>query len=288
MKEFEKIARGDPEYPSLLTEIPGPPEVLYWRGKIEEVKSPSIALVGCRAPTPYGERVAWLLSEELAKMGVTTVSGLARGIDTVVHEATLKAGGKTIAVLGTGMDLIYPSENKNLAAKISQQGVVVTEFPPGTLPLPHNFPQRNRIISGLSLGTVVIEAAEKSGALITARLAAEQGREVFAVPGPITSPVSRGPNRLIRDGAKLAQRAEDILEEIPRLAGRLPEMKKIPAPGLTKEEQDLLNLISHEPVLVDKIIQGTGRGAGTILQSLLDLELKGAVRCLPGKRYVRN
>ncbi len=265
-----------------------PPPSLFCRGEAEILLKPSIALVGTRHPTPYGERAARILSEALADLKIITVSGLALGIDTAVHEATLNAGGKTIAVMGTGPDTIYPSENKKLAGRIVQDGVLVTEFPVGTGPLAMNFPLRNRIIAGLSLGTVVIEAAERSGALITARLAAESGREVFAVPGPITSAVSLGPNRLIRDGAKLVEKVEDILEEIPALADRIKRKKKNSALALTKEEQDLLNLISDDPASVDQIIKKTGRGAGSILESLLDLEIKGAVKSLPGKRYVRT
>lgn len=293
MKDVRRLIRSDSGFPSLLAAIPSAPLVLYCRGSLECLKDPSVAIVGTRHPTPYGDRAARMLAEGLAGLGITTVSGLARGIDTAVHEASLKGGAKTIAVMGTGMDQIYPPENEKLAERISVNGVVVTEFRDGTPPLAACFPQRNRIISGLSLGTVVIEARERSGALITARFAAEQGKEVFAVPGPITSKASAGPNRLIQQGAKLVEDVEDILEEISAFHSKIKPPPANPKSEdlfslLTSEEQELLNLLSDQPVGIDGILVKFGKGPGRIHESLLNLELKGAIKSLPGKRYVRN
>jgi DNA processing protein len=247
--------------------------------------------VGSRKASDYGESMAETLSRNLAEVGVVTVSGLAKGIDTAVHRATVRSGGKTIAVMGTGPDMIYPSENKDLAKQICDLGAVVTEFDPGTRGYPSNFPLRNRIIAGLSLGTVVVEAADRSGALITARLATEMGREVFAVPGPVTSALSEGTNRLISQGAKLVRGLEDILEEIEVLRQKIKQSAKSSAaedpPSLTEEEQELLNLFSLEPLSIDHILKKFSGKAGQAANTLLSLELKGALRTLPGKRYVR-
>lgn len=282
----------DTAYPSLLRNIPGPPGKLHVQGEFTCLAGPCVAIVGSRRATPYGEKVARTLAGHLGALGVITVSGLARGIDTAAHEGALEAGSKTIAVMGTGPDIIYPPQNKDLAGRIKAQGAVVTEFDPGTPGHPWNFPMRNRIISGLSLGTVVVEAGEQSGALITARLAAEQGREVFAVPGPITSRESAGTHRLIAEGAKLVTRVDHILEEIlalRHLCGVRPAGK--PGPGrisLTSEEQELLKWVSFEPVSIEEILRKSRGGAGRTANTLLSLELKGVVRALPGKRYARN
>ncbi len=281
----------DPQYPSLLKTLPGAPKKLYVTGDVACLSEPSVAIVGSRDCTAYGETAAGMLAEGLAEAGLVTVSGLARGIDTAAHWGSLKARGKTIAVMGTGPDMIFPKENAKLAREISEQGALVTEFEPGTPGYPGNFPMRNRIIACLALGTVVVEAAFKSGALITARLAAEQGREVFAVPGPITSPVSEGSNRLLSEGAKLVSKAQDILEEFEEFRGFKAELKKsIPRnadAALTAEEQELLNLISLEPVSIDQLLVKFRLGSGRLSNTLLSLELKGAIRALRGKRYAK-
>src|SRR6058998_678326 len=209
-----ELRPGDPRYPVLLGAIPAPP-ALFARGALSDDDALALAIVGSRRPTPYGLAVAERLAADLAARGVTVVSGLARGIDSAAHRGALRAGGRTIAVLGSGVDVIYPPENRRLAAQIEGSGSVVSQFAPGTPPLAHHFPLRNRVIAGLSLGVVVVEAAERSGALITARLAAEFGREVMAVPGPVTSPASRGAHALIRDGAALVERGEDVIAELP-------------------------------------------------------------------------
>ncbi|OGR84219.1 MAG: DNA protecting protein DprA [Elusimicrobia bacterium RIFCSPLOWO2_01_FULL_54_10] len=291
--EARVIPFGDPRYPPLLSGIHNPPEKIYVMGQLSVLTEPSVAIVGSRRASAYGEDAAGALARALAEAGVATVSGLARGIDTAAHKASLQAGGKTIAVMGTGPDEIFPSDNKSLAEDICRQGALVTEYDPGTPGWPGNFPARNRIIAGLSLGTVVVEAAERSGALITARLAAEQGKEVFAVPGPISSPLSEGPHKLISQGAKLVRRVEDILEEIKVLRGLIPAASRktqdeLLLPALTGEEQDLLNLISLEPVSIDQLLNKSAEGAGRAANTLLSLELKGAILTLPGKRYVRS
>lgn len=294
---FITLHPEDSLYPPLLRSLADFPEKLYVQGQASCLTEPSIAIVGSRKASDYGQKVAETFSQALAEAGVTTVSGLAKGIDTAVHAATVRAGGKTIAVMGTGPDMIFPSENEALARDICEQGAVVTEFDLGTPGYPQNFPLRNRIIAGMSLGTVVVEAADRSGALITARLAAEAGREVFAVPGPITSLLSEGTNRLIAQGAKLVRGLDDILEEIEalrhKIKRRLPAVagaKNDPvgdAPALTEDEQELLNLFSLEPLSIDHILKKSSGGAGRAANTLLSLELKGAIRTLPGKRYVR-
>ena len=281
----------DSLYPPLLRSLEGFPENLHVQGQAACLTEPSIAIVGSRKASDYGWKVAETLSRELAEAGVVTVSGLAKGIDTAVHSATVRAGGRTIAVMGTGPDMVFPSENAQLAQDICEKGAVITEFDPGVRGYPSNFPARNRIIAGMSLGTVVVEAADRSGALITARLATEAGREVFAVPGPVTSPLSEGPNRLISQGAKLTRGLDDILEEIEALRHKLIRRSPSEEPGkpaLTQDEQELLNLFSLEPLSIDHILKKVPGGAGRAANTLLSLELKGAVRTLPGKRYARN
>ena len=210
-----RLARADAEYPAALREIPDAPETLHVRGRLLDADALAVAIVGSRRATPYGLDVAELLAADLAARGVTIVSGLARGIDAAAHRGALRVGGRTIAVLGSGADVIYPPEHRRFAAEISERGAVVSQFVPGTPPLPHHFPARNRVIAALSLAVVVVEAAERSGSLITARLAAELGREVLAVPGRITTPESRGANRLIQDGAALAMSWEDVVGSLP-------------------------------------------------------------------------
>ncbi len=278
----------DPRYPPLLKQIYDPPLSLYYLGDIDFLATLSIAVVGSRRHTHYGKQVAQKLASALALNGITVTSGMARGIDTWSHRGALDAKGKTIAVLGCGLDICYPPENKTLKERIQCQGLVISEFPPGTHPAPLNFPRRNRIISGLSLGTVVVEAGVKSGALITAEFALEQGREVFAIPGSIESPYSQGCHKLLKEGARLVETVEDILEEIS-----LAQKVYVQEPAqvqltLDAEEFALLDVIQYEPVALEKIAGMLDIPLSKINALLLEMELKGIVKQLPGKYYVRN
>jgi DNA processing protein len=274
---------NDSLYPANLRQIHDPPPFLFVHGKLEARDAMGVAVVGSRQVSAYGLRVARELSEGLVRYGVTVVSGLARGTDAQAHWTALRAGGRTIAVLGSGIDVVYPSEHHALFQAIARQGAVVTELMMGTQPDAENFPNRNRIISGLALGTVIIEATEKSGSLITATLAAEQGREVFAVPGTIGAR-TRGTHRLIREGAKLTERAEDVLEEIaPQLLSRAPVRGPV---EVTLTEAAIIECLRHETVHIDRIITRSGLTPAMVLQALLDLELKGVVQQLPGKHFV--
>ena len=269
-------------YPKLLLEIPDPPPYLYLVGELAG-SEPAVAIVGSRRATQYGLCTATRLARDLAACGVTVVSGMARGIDTAAHWGAVKAGGRSIAVLGCGIDVVYPPENGALSRAIAQQGGLLSEFPLGSVPLAENFPRRNRIISALSLGVVVVEAGEKSGSLITARFALEQGREVFAVPGNVTCAGSRGVNGLIKEGAKLVERVEDILEELS-----LPAPGGVPGPpafSLTPKEAELYVLICRGPLQIDDIIVQSELTAGEVSATLLGLELKGAIMRLPGKHF---
>ncbi len=276
-------------YPGRLKEIPDPPVLLYLAGDITGDDEQAIAIVGTRASSGYGHRVTRELTGELVRNGFTIVSGLARGIDTQAHQSALKAGGRTIAVLGSGIDKIYPQENTGLAREIAQRGGVCTEYYLGTPPDAGNFPERNRIISGLSLGTLVIEAGHKSGALLTAFTALEQNREVFAVPGPVDSRRSIGANRLIKHGAKLVQTVDDVLDE---LSGQLQFMhhqtRPEKDPDLTAEEREIYELLSEEPIHVDDLAGRIGEPIPDILSRLLNMELRSIVTQLPGKQFVRN
>jgi len=272
------------DYPSLLKEIPDPPPVLYMKGKDIDWNNSAVALVGTRSPTYYGERVARALSEELADMGLVTVSGLAKGIDSMVHRATLGRGGETWAVLGCGLNTIYPSENKSLAEWIEKEGALISEFSLNTKPHPAFFPKRNRIISGLSLGVVVVEGAQKSGSLITARLAADQGREVFAVPGPIYSPLSFAPHYLIRSGAKLVEGAVDIVEELG-LQIKADENENKQAVQIESKDKDLQQILSYlksTPVQKEVLAIKLGKPIAELSALILNLELKGLIKTLPG------
>jgi DNA processing protein len=276
----------DPLYPEMLREIEDAPIVLYTMGNMQQQDRYAIAIVGSRKPSSYGISVAESIAEGLASMGFTIVSGMARGIDSISHRGALRGGGRTIAVLGSGLDVPYPSENKGLMDKITGSGYVISEFPPGTPPDKENFPRRNRIISGLSLGILVIEAAHDSGSLITAGYALEQGREVFAVPGNITSPASEGTNELIKRGAILTRKAEDVIEELaPVLKGfmRSKEKSKI---EVTNEEKILCNFLSGEPKHIDSISRESGLSTSKVLELLLGLELKGAIRQTTGNRFL--
>jgi DNA processing protein len=280
------VTYADEEYPINLTHLHDPPPFLYVRGSFVPEDRVAIAVVGSRSPSAYGRAVARDLAQGLAAKGVTIVSGLARGIDAEAHRATLAAGGRTIAVLGSGLDIIYPSEHRTLATEIPAQGALISEFPLGSKPDAVHFPYRNRVISGLSLGTVVVEAAENSGSLITARCALDQNREVFAVPGNITSSRSHGPHRLLKDGAKLVEGVDDILEEIaPALAQ--PRSVVSPGPVVTLEphEKILVDLFDGEPLHVDVLIAKSGLSAARVLEVLLGLELRGVMTQLPGTYF---
>ncbi len=286
-----------PEYPSLLRQIEDAPAVIFVKGRIEDEDKFAIAIVGSRKTTSYGRLVAERLSSDLAGAGFTVVSGMARGIDTVAHKGALEAGGRTIAVLGSGIDRAYPPENIGLMEKISGSGCVVSEFPFGTQPTRENFPRRNRLISGLSLGVVVVEAAAGSGALITANSALEQNREVFAVPANINSPTAAGTNELIRKGAKLVQKSDDIIEELaPVLKGYVGAAKRSASPGgakkfsgaqaaMTDEEKSLCDILTGEPVHIDDLSRRLSLAPARALSLLLNLELKGIVRQAEGKMF---
>lgn len=281
------ITFSDPDYPTLLRHIHDPPPVLYVYGSLHP-DSLNIAIVGSRNATPYGRTVTEGLSGDLIRRGFTVVSGMARGIDSAAHIGALTAGGKTIAVLGCGLGTIYPAENKKLFHRISENGAVISEFPFLTSPEAHNFPIRNRIISGLSLGAVIVEATHQSGSLITARLAAEQGREVFAVPGSITSFKSMGTHRLIKQGAKLVEHVDDIVEEL-NIAKPIPSVhiKEEPTIRLTPEEKRIIDELSPYPVHIDKLVRRLSLSAAHVSGTLLQLELKGLVTQSPGKFFAR-
>jgi len=279
----------DTLYPENLKTIHYPPPVLYFKGNIAEADKYSISIVGSRKATYYGKMVAEKLSKDLALTGLTIISGMARGIDTAAHKGALLVNGRTIAVLGCGIDYIYPPENRRLAQEIQGSGAVISEFPLFTLPERQNFPRRNRIISGLSLGTVVVEAAEKSGALITADFALEQGREVFAIPGNINSPLSNGSHNLIKQGAKLVNNYRDILEEIYLTLPQKTVEKEIVEKNtsLNKEEKIIYRLITTEPVQIDEIIEASKLPASKVSEILLNLELKDLIKEIEGKRFVK-
>lgn len=279
-----------PLYPANLQMIFSPPFLLYLRGELKKEDIDAVAIVGTRRATTYGKLITRRLARALAGKGVTIVSGLARGIDTAAHQGALDVGGRTIAVLGSGIDTIYPRENKKLAEEIARRGAVISEYPVGTQPNAIHFPQRNRIISGLSKGVLVAEAPSKSGALITANFALEQGREVFAVPGNITSPNSQGTNRLIKEGAKLVECAEDILEEL-EFSYLKKENKQIldrEIPSLFSEEREIFNLLKKEPVHIDSLISKSNLSPSKVGELLMKLQIKGLVRELPGKLFARE
>jgi DNA processing protein len=284
--EVRLVTRLDAEYPENLTHLHDPPPFLYVRGSLIPEDRLAIAIVGSRFASAYGRGVARELARGLTEKGVTIVSGLARGVDVEAHRATLEAKGRTIAVLGSGIDIIYPNEHRSLAADIPAHGAVISEFPLGSKPDAVHFPYRNRVISGLTLGTVVVEAAENSGSLITARFALEQNREVFAVPGVITSGRSRGPHKLIKEGAKLVENVEDILQEIaPGLPRMAPPSVIDPGPPLTPHETLLIRQFEQDPLHVDLLIAKSGLTPARVLEVLLELELKGLVTQLPGTHF---
>lgn len=285
-EQHHLVCWGDPDYPALLREIADPPLVLYVHGRRELIARPQLAIVGSRNPTALGRQNAAAFARALAEAGLAITSGLALGIDTAAHRGTLEAGGATIAVAGTGLDRVYPPRNRDLAHAIVGSGALVSEFPVGTSVRPGNFPVRNRIISGLSLGVLVVEAAERSGSLITARLAGEQGREVFALPGSIHSPLARGCHALIRQGAKLVETAAHVLEELGPLAhvsGVVHEPEApTTAPTLAPLERRLLDCVGYDPTHVDALVDRSGLTADTVSSILLQLELRGLVLAGPG------
>ena len=281
------LTLDDPEYPPRLREIADPPPVLYVQGALTIADEWSVAVVGTRRATAYGRQVVERIVGEVARAGVTIVSGLARGVDTFAHRAALAAGGRTIAVLGSGLDRLYPEENRGLAAQMVEQGAVLTEFPLGTPPDAQNFPRRNRVVSGLTLATLVVEADHKSGAMITANAAAEQGRDVFAVPGSILSPLSAGPNQLLKEGAKVVTSAADILEELHLTAVVEQRAAREQLPS-DPTEAALLGLLSHEPTHVDELTRAAGLPTAAVTSALTMLELKGLARQLGGMLYVRG
>ncbi|MEN1679099.1 MAG: DNA-processing protein DprA [Planctomycetota bacterium] len=284
---------GSETYPRALREIPDPPAVLFAKGEIKPEDARSVAIVGSRHPTKYGRSVAQRLATDLAHAGVTVVSGLARGVDAVAHRAALEAGGRTLAVLAGGHARLYPPEHAGLADDVAASGCVLTESPPGMPPLAGSFPQRNRIISGLSLGSVVVEASDRSGALITSKHAAEQGREVFAVPGPIDSRLSRGCHALIQDGAKLVQDVEDILEELPpgaaSPAGR-PDLNapRPTPPNLNEVERRVYEAIGEGPTAVDAVVEISGIPVHRVLSTISVLEVRRVVRRISGTLVARE
>ena len=283
------VAWSDETYPPRLRQISDPPVVLAVRGTLVAEDDLAVAVVGARRASEYGRRVAEELGRELAGAGVTVVSGLAAGIDAAAHRGALAAGGRTIAVLGTGIDRVYPSWHTRLAEEIVRHGALVSEFPCGAPPLAFHFPRRNRLISGLARGTVVVEAAEESGSLITARHAAEQGRDVFAVPGPL-GPGHRGPHRLIQQGATLVTGVEDVLAQLgPGLVARLAATRAAAAEAtLSADERRVLAGVGAEGEHVDDVIRRAGLPAPQALETLLALELRGLVCQLPGKRFRRQ
>jgi len=284
------VALGDDDYPGLLAGIPDPPPQLFVSGDVSALHLPCLAIVGSRNPTRGGERNAYEFARFLAQHGFCIVSGLAAGIDAAAHRGALDGGGRTVAFLGHGVDRVYPAANRALADAVAASGALVSEFPLGTPPMRSLFPQRNRLISGLSLGTLVVEAARQSGSLITARFAGEQGREVFAIPGSIHNPMARGCHRLIRDGAQLVESAADIAVELGALAGHVLDTAgaETAAPAAEPEDEEYVKLrehLGHDPVSVDELARRSGLTIDQVSSMLLILELGGIVEKLSGGRY---
>ena len=285
----------EPEYPQTLLQIYDPPVVLYVRGDASILNAPSLSIVGTRRPTVYGTQMAERMGRDLAKRGLAMVSGLARGIDAIAHEGATSVGGRAIGVLGTGIDVCYPKENKKLYEKVLERGAIISEFPTGSHPAPENFPVRNRIIAGMPLGVVIVEGKEHSGSLITARLAMEFGREVFGVPGNVTQEVSFAPNQLIKQGAKLVTCAEDVIEELPTPiraalvqaeALETEQRNLLAADGLSPTEKKIYELLSAEESRhIDDLVESSGLNSSDVLATLFNLEMKGIIRQLPGKQF---
>lgn len=288
------IPRDSQYYPALLNEIADPPPVLFVRGQAERLNDPQLAIVGSRNPTPVGLETSQAFARSLVATGLTITSGLALGIDAAAHKGALEGNGTTIAVTGTGPDRVYPARHRRLAEKILANGALVSEFPPGTAARPEHFPRRNRLISGMSIGTLVTEAALHSGSLITARLALDQGREVFAIPGSIHNPLARGCHRLLRNGAKLVEEIYDIIEELGQyvvVPSRMETNHGSPqtaVDGLDQRQQKVLHNLGFEPTSVDTLIERTGFTADILTTILLALELQGLVTTTPGGFYTRR
>lgn len=285
--EIEVIPYISAKYPKKLLEIPDFPAIIFTKGQLMAEDEISIAVVGSRKSTSYGRQVIEDIVADLCKNGITIVSGLARGIDTIAHRVALDCGGRTIAVFASGLDIVYPFENRALVSRIIKNGAIVSEFPPGIKPKPEYFPLRNRIMSGLSLGVLVIEAGEKSGALITAEYSLNNNREVFAIPGSIYSPYSKGTNKLIQQGAKLVTNYLDIIEEL-----NLPQLKKnsinVNMQILTKEESSILNILNHQPLHIDDICRQCNLSSKTVISTLAILELKGLAQQIGTLNYVKS
>ena len=282
----DAIVLGDPRYPAALLDSADPPLLLYARGRVELLAKPAIAIVGSRNPTPQGLENARAFAAHLSREGWVVVSGLALGIDGAAHEGALEGGAGTIAVVGTGLDIVYPARHRALAKRIATEGLLLSEFAIGTPSLPENFPIRNRIIAGLARGTLVVEAAVQSGSLITARLAVESGRDVFAIPGSIHSPLSRGCHALIKQGAKLVDSAADIVDELAP-AGPEASGARAAASSETPRADPLLDALGYDPIGLDELIARTGQSAAELSARLLDFELAGRVARLPGQRFQR-
>jgi DNA processing protein len=270
-----------PDFPARLKEIHDPPPLLFADGDVQLLASLQIAMVGSRKMSATGRKVAMMLAGDLSRCGLTITSGLAIGVDAASHEGALAADGPTIAVLGSGCDVIYPPRHRRLADRVRTRGLIVSEFPLGTEARPHHFPQRNRVVTGMSLGTLVVEAALKSGSLISARLAMEQGREVFAVPGSVLNPSSRGCHKLIREGAKLTETAHDVVEELAGIVEPVA-LTRIPMVQLSPAQHGLLSLLGSEPVSVDFLTESSGLGVAEVLSMLIELEIDGVVQMEPG------
>jgi DNA processing protein len=291
--ELERLTRqgisavhpGHPSYPRLLAEISGRPSILYARGALTPADDASVAIVGTRRATPYGTQAAERIAAELAQGGITVVSGLARGVDAAAHRAALDAGGRTIAVLGSGPDVIYPAEHRRLAEQILESGAILSELPPGAKPDAQNFPARNRIVSGMTLGTLVIEAPLRSGALITASFAADQGREVFVIPGSIFAQTAEGTNALLRDGARLVRDGADILEDLG-VGGVSATIDTQSQLSLDEDERRLLAALSKEARHIDELAEEANLPAGAVSALMLTMELKGLVRNHGAQYYV--
>lgn len=290
LKPVRSVYRGDAAYPALLAEIPDPPDELWVRGDVELLNTPGVAIVGSRAASAYALEIASALAFDLARRGVVVVSGLARGVDGAAHRGALDAAGRTVAVLGCGVDVVYPPEHRGMMDEIAATGALVSELPPGTGPLPHHFPLRNRIISGLCRAVVVVEAGDKSGSLITARCALEQGREVMAVPGNALSGRNRGSHALLKDGAKLVEGVDDIIDElrgaglaaapaVPLQGGLVATDNPLPHTGL------MLTWQLGETYALEDLEAASGRQASDLLAQLLELELSGRIVRLPGGRF---
>jgi len=283
----------DDDYPAGLKRIYDPPPFLFVRGPLSEADSTSIALVGTRSPTPYGTQMAERFASDLARLGIPVISGLARGIDTSSHVATLKARGRTVAVIGSGIDIIYPPENKPLAERMINDGAIISEYPAGTKPDAGNFPRRNRLISGMALATVVVETGTDGGAMITATTALDQNREIFAVPSAVNEKRRSGTNLLIKEGrAMLTESVEDILAELaPKLKGILkhpPSTTAVAPPELTLFEHQIFDAMGDDPLHIDTLAERAGQSTADTLVHLLSLEIKGVIRQMPGKMFIRR